>query len=293
MIVGPVDPDDVTGLRTASAAAQELVLATRIPDDVAGAIRAAYRSLCTAGREVPVAVRSSATAEDAATASFAGQLDTFLWVSGEDEVIRHVQRAWAGLYSPSALTYRVQPQAARGEVAMGVVVQEMVEARAAGVLFTLNPLNGDRSKVMIEASFGLGEAVVAGEVNPDRYLLDKVTLEVLERTVARKEVEYRFDPALGTAVRGAVPAERQAQPCLSDEEVVALARTGKTVERGAGSPQDVEWAIGTAGNTSERIRVLQMRPETVWSRREAQPLIGVKGNAVDYVLASLLARGSE
>ena len=110
---------------------------------------------------------------------------------------------------------------------MGVVVQRMVDARAAGVLFTLNPLNGDRSKVMIEASFGLGEAVVAGEVNPDRYLVDKVTFELLERTVARKDVQYRFDPAAGTAVRASVPRARQEQPCLSDAEVVALAAARK------------------------------------------------------------------
>lgn len=287
-ILAGVDPADVAAISAASAEAQRLVHARGVPDEVRDAVRTAYRGLAAGGEDVPVAVRSSATAEDAATSSFAGQLETSLWVQGEDEVIRHIVRVWAGLFSPSALAYRAHVGIPAGEISMGVVVQRMVEARAAGVLFTLNPLNGDRSKVMIEASFGLGEAVVAGEVNPDRYLVDKVTFELLERTVARKDVQYRFDPAAGTAVRASVPRARQEQPCLSDAEVVALAELGKHVEQRAGAPQDVEWAVDAGG----RVSVLQMRPESVWSRRVADPVAGPRASAVDYVLASLLGRGS-
>jgi pyruvate,water dikinase len=289
-VLATVDPEDMAGLREVSAAARRLVEDGDVPDEVSGAIRRAYRELTPAGQEAPVAIRSSATAEDAATTSFAGQLDTFLWIQGEDEVLRHVVRVWAGLFSPGAIVYRARAGIRSDEVSMGVVVQKMVEARAAGVLFTLNPLNGDRSKVMLEASVGLGEAVVAGEVNPDRFLVDKVTFEVLERTIACKDVEYRFDPGRRKVVRAPVAPERREEPCLSQDEVVALARLGKHIEHSAGSPQDVEWAIEAAGEPNGRISVLQMRPESVWSRRAPDPVADPKESAVDYVLASLLAR---
>jgi pyruvate,water dikinase len=234
-----------------------------------------------------VAVRSSATAEDHYTASFAGQLETYLWVRGPDDVLRHVRRCWSGLFTPHAITYRSQFGFAEEQVLVSVGVQQMVDARAAGVLFTLNPTNGDRSKVMIEACWGLGEGIVKGDVNPDRFLVDKVALSVLQRTVSEKEREYRFDPSRGEVVAAPVEADRRSSPSVSDQEVLELARTGKGIERHYGAPQDVEWAIGRAtgaGDGGERLFVLQSRAETVWSRRPRASVFKPGASALEHVV---------
>jgi cytochrome P450 len=201
----------------------------RVPEQE---IRAAYAAL---GDDVPVAVRSSATSEDGADASFAGQYDTYLWVTGADEVIRHVERCWGSLNTGRALAYRRDRQI--DEPLMAVAVQRMVAARAAGVAMTLNPSNGDRSKIAVEAAPGVGEAVVSGEVTPDHFLVDKVMLDVV--------------------------ATRPATGCLSTVEVRQIARMAKLVEQHYGRPQDIEWAIDPSG----AVFLLQARPETVWANK--------------------------
>jgi pyruvate,water dikinase len=163
----------------------------------------------------------------------------------------------------------------------------MVRARSAGVMFTLNPLNGDRSKVVIESTWGLGEPLVSGEVDPDRFMVDKVTIDVLERSVADKRIEHRPDPALREIVVADVEDERRRVPSISDAEVIELARLGKTIERHYGTPQDVEWAIDADDGS---IVVLQARPETVWSRRDRPPTVEKKASALEHVLAGLLSR---
>ncbi|MDE3077716.1 MAG: PEP/pyruvate-binding domain-containing protein [Chloroflexota bacterium] len=237
------------------------------------AILDGYRSLGSG----PVAVRSSAADEDLADASFAGQQETFLWVQGEDQVLRKVRECWASLFSAPALAYRHRLGLDHGALAMGVTVQRMVLARCAGVAFTLNPINGDRSKIVIEGSFGLGVAVVGGEVNPDRFLLDKVTLRLLERTINRKPIAYR--PELRD-----VPEDQQLLPCLSDEEVIELAKVSKRIEAHYGAPQDIEWALDDAG----AIFLLQARQETVWSRKPATPRTQVQDNPLGYVVSTML-----
>jgi cytochrome P450 len=199
-------------------------------------IRAAYAAL---GDDVPVAVRSSATSEDAADASCAGQYDTYLSITGADEVIRHVERCWGSMNTGRALAYRHDKGI--DEPQMAVVVQRMFGARAAGVAMTLNPSNGDRSKIAVEAAPGVGEAVVSGEVTPDHFLIDKVMLDVVSTRVADGEV--------GT--------------CLTPVEVKAVARLAKLVEQHYGRPQDIEWAIDGSG----AVVLLQARPETVWANR--------------------------
>lgn len=213
--------------------------------------------------EPPVAVRSSATSEDA-EASFAGQHETFLWVQGVDAVASAVLRCWASLFTPRALAYFRHVGVRREGAAMGVVVQTMVPAEAAGVMLTLDPVTGDRSQITIEASFGLGEAVVAGEVTPDRYAVDKVTLEIRSRTTAAKHVARRFDPECGDVRLVEVPADEQELPALSDDEAIAVAALGKRVERAMGAAQDIEWAIAP----DRKVYLLQTRPETVWSRSD-------------------------
>ncbi len=236
--------------------------------ELAGALRdelgSAYSGL---GDDLPVAVRSSGISEDAAEASFAGEHETFLWVVGADAVARAVLSCWASLFTPQALAYFGRVGLRADETAMGVVVQAMVDAEAAGVMITIDPVTGDRSQIAIEGSFGLGQAVVAGEVTPDRYYVDKVTLEIRSRVVSAKHFAYRFDPDSGGVAALEVPPEEQELPCLSDDEVVAVAALGKRVERALGAPQDIEWAIGPGCSQSRELFLLQARPETVWSHR--------------------------
>jgi pyruvate,water dikinase len=281
---------DYDALPTVTAASQELrslVESSELPSSTADAIRCAYGELCGDAESVAVAVRSSAVSEDLAGASFAGQLETYLWVEGADAVVEHVRRCWGGFFTPEALTYRHQQQISSEDALMSVGVQRMVRARSAGVMFTLNPINGDRSKVVIESAWGLGEPLVAGEVDPDRFVVDKVMLEVLEKSISDKAIEHRPDPARRQVLVAEVDQERRRAASISDAEAVELARLGKTVERHYGSPQDVEWAID-ADNGS--VLVLQARPETVWSRRERRPTVEKKSSALEYVLADLLRR---
>lgn len=242
-----------------------------VSDTVATEIALAYRRM-GGGAPIPVAVRSSATAEDLAEASFAGQQETYLWVRGEEAVVRSVMRCWGSLFTPQAIAYRAHFNIPTGDLAMAVVVQRMVPAVAAGVMITLDPVNGDRSQVTIESSFGLGLAVVGGEVTPDRFAVDKVTWDVRSRAIGDKAIAYRFDAEVGDVICADVPLEDRSVPSLTDEEVIALARLGRDVERRRGGPQDLEWAIGPGLNGPRELYLLQMRPETVWSQRHATPI---------------------
>ena len=192
--------------------------------------------------EPPVAVRSSALGEDSREATFAGQQETYLWVRGAEGVCDAVRDCWVSLYSP-AITYRARLGTAAGEPAMGVAVQQMVDAEVSGVMFTCNPVSGDPSMVAVNASWGLGLAVVGGEVTPDDFLVSKVTREVVRRHVHAKEVEYVPAADGGGAVRREVPDERRELACLDAAALEALVEVGRRVERHFGSPQDVEWAI--------------------------------------------------
>jgi phosphoenolpyruvate synthase/pyruvate phosphate dikinase len=257
-----------------------------VGDRLAAEIGAAYRRLGGDG-EVPVAVRSSATVEDTAAASFAGEHDTYLWVQGAEAVATHVSRCWASLFTPRAVAYRARLGIPDDELAMGVVVQAMVPAEAGGVLLTLDPLNGDPSQVTIEAAYGLGTAVVEGEVSPDRFTVDKVTLELRSRTVGEKGFADRFDPAAGRVVREEVPDALRARPCLEDAEVLELAGLGKRIEQVLGVAQDVEWAVGPGSSGARRLWLLQARPETVWSRRPRRAAGPPGTSAMDRMLAYL------
>ena len=218
------------------------------------------------GTTQPMAVRSSATAEDLADASFAGQQETYLWLLGGREVLAHVVRCWSSLFSPQAIAYRAHRRMLH-DAAMAVVVQRMVPAEAAGVMLTIDPVSGDRSAITIEAAYGLGAAVVNGEVTPDRYCVDKVSLEIRSRSIGPKHVAYRFSPDTQGTRLEPLPKIQQTQPCVTDEEVRALAKLGKHMEQAAGRPQDLEWAIGPG----REIYLLQARPETVWSQHDTAP----------------------
>jgi pyruvate,water dikinase len=291
-----LDVDDVAAVERASGEIAALIEAAPMPAAVEAEIRAAYAELeRRAGEEVPVAVRSSGVNEDLEGASFAGQYDTYLWVRGAEQVLRDVRRCWAGLFNPAVLTYRpegLEATAAAGLPGMGVGVQEMARARSAGVMFTLDPISGDRSKVVIESCWGLGEGVVKGDVPPDRHRIDKVTLEVLEREIVEQAEEYRFDPEGGAVALLAVAEERRGECSLSEEEAVAIAELGKRIERHRGGPADVEWAIDADGE----LHLLQARAETVWTAKQAGVVSGEEdGDAVGRVMATFLgaARGAK
>jgi phosphoenolpyruvate synthase/pyruvate phosphate dikinase len=225
-----------------------------------------------------VAVRSSAVAEDATDASFAGMQSTYLYVRGGDAVLAAVRRCWASYFNDEALAYRARHGGAAG---MSVAVQVMVDARAAGVLFTLNPVSGDRSSIAIEASYGLGASVVGGEVTPDSYLYSKVTREQLRMQLGTKEVECVPAEAGGTMLRP-VPEELRSRPCLDEAELLSLVELGRSVERHYGRPQDLEWAID---RPTGKLYLLQARPETVWTpRRVARE----RGGAAAHVAALYL-----
>ena len=277
-ILRGVDPDDVARINEASSRIRELIESSEMPRDVREAIEDAYLKLCrrVGVDDLPVAVRSSATAEDLPTASFAGQQETYLWVRGVDEVVRKVMKCWSSLFTPRAISYRIRMGFPHEKVLISVGVQKMVNAKAAGVMFTLNPLNGDPSKIVIEGSWGLGEMVVSGNVTPDKYMVDKVTFEILERTISPKTVECVFDPSKGELVHVEVPPERQRVPCLNDQEIVELARIAKSIEEHYGCAQDIEWAIDKDLEFPENVFILQSRPETVWSQRKREPVLGGK-----------------
>jgi pyruvate,water dikinase len=276
-LVRGVDPGSAAALRDAHRRATELICSTPVPYGLRARIREDYAELCRRlGREddLPVAVRSSAVAEDGDAASFAGQQETYLWVVGADSVVEHVRSCWASLYTPQAIAYRCalpEEEAARASrIAVGV--QAMVDAEVAGVAFTVSPRTGDRSVVAINASWGLGHAVVSGEVTPDEYWVSKVGPRVRERTVAHKRTRCVVDPDAGHGVRTAdVPEADRDRACLDDDRVLELAALAVRVERHYGSPQDIEWALTRPdGGRPGRFLLLQSRPETSWRTRKAQ-----------------------
>jgi len=261
-----VDPDDFDKVDRAAQAIRIRIRSHHLPSGVETAVREAYAAM---GSELPVAVRSSATAEDLPDASFAGQQDTYLWVIGADDVVARMRDCWASLYTTRAVAYREKHGIPHAEVLMSVGVQKMVNARAAGVAMTLDPLNGDRSRIVIDASWGLGETVVSGIVTPDHYSVEKVLEQIAERKISDKHVELVPDETRGQAVEREVEAGRRTRPCLTDDEVLAIARLAKQLEKQKKCPQDVEWAIDADLPEGQNLLALQSRPETVWSQKAA------------------------
>ena len=277
-ILSHLQPDDVDALNKASAEIQGLINNASMNSEVQSAIERGYSQLCEkcAIKDLPVAVRSSATAEDLPTASFAGQQDTYLWVEGTKKVIDSVQRCWASLFTPRAIDYRNKNDFPHEKVLISVGIQKMVNSRAAGVMFTLNPTNGDPSKVVIEGSWGLGETVVGGTVNPDKFVVDKVVMETNEKTISAKHIKCVYDPDRGEVVNIDVEQDMQSKCCLDDREIKELAKIAKEIERHYGRAMDIEWAIDKDFSFPENVFIVQARPETVWSQRKKESVLGKK-----------------
>jgi len=264
-----VDPEDSTALAKAEARAKELVLDTELPEEMREGVLAAYDDLDDG--EAFVAVRSSATAEDLPDASFAGQQETFLNITRED-LIDRVKRCWASLFTQRAIYYRQEQGFEHSAVNIAVVVQRMVDAEKSGVMFTSHPSTG-AEKVIIEAAWGLGEAVVSGAVSPDNYVVDRETGDIEEVTVADKKVMHEKDPETGETVEREVPEERRNARVLSDDEIRELVTLGERVEEHYGVPQDVEWAMAE-GETY----MLQSRPITTIDESTEAAEAGADGN---------------
>lgn len=267
-----IDTDDPKQYQEASKKIRKLIEATGIPTEIEEAIKAAYRELSekTDTTNLSVAVRSSATAEDLPDASFAGQQETFLNVKGPDELVKKTIKCWSSLFTPRAIFYRTEKGFKHEQVLISVGVQKMVDARSAGVMFTINPVTGDRSQIIIEGTWGLGEAVVSGAETPDHFVVDKQTLEIIERKIAKKTVEYVRNLETGKTESAVVPSERQDKPCITDEEIHRLAQLGNQIDQHYGKPQDVEWAMDRDLVFPENIFIVQSRPETVWSIKEKE-----------------------
>ena len=244
-------PDDREAIRVLSAEIRRTLEVIAIPDDLAAAI---VGSLAQLGEQAAYAVRSSATAEDSPTASFAGQQDTYLNVVGPAAILQHVSRCWASLFTERAVTYRLRNGLDHRKVHMAVVVQQMVFPYAAGILFTADPVTGNRKVASVEAGFGLGEALVSGLVNGDVYKVRDG--EVVARAVSTKRLAIHASPAGGTQEQTIEP-ERQEQPALTDAQVLRLAELGRRIEAHFGRPQDIEWCL-----VDDEFQIVQSRPIT-------------------------------
>jgi pyruvate, water dikinase len=289
--IGRLPADDVGAIGRVAAGVRARITAAPLPPEVAAEITAAHDRLGAPA----VAVRSSATLEDSPEASFAGLQDTYLAVRGVDAVLDRVRSCWASLYNDESVAYRRRMGLAEHGLAMAVVVQRMLSTRAAGVMFTRSPISGDRSVVAIEGTWGLGSALVGGEVTPDSFTVSKVTGEITGRRIGAKLRLHSFVPHEPGVSVLAMPAALRGRPCLTDDQARALALLARQVEEHFGSPQDIEWALlgddpacpPLHGEIADRIMLLQSRPETAWAARDRSPVASPQPRASDHILSRL------
>ncbi|RJX29113.1 MAG: phosphoenolpyruvate synthase, partial [Dethiobacter sp.] len=274
---------DVAMFDEASAYIMNLLENKEMPAELKELIYEYYEKLCKqcALPEVPLAVRSSGPV------SMPGQFDTFLNVRGKDEVVKKIIKVWASSFNARAMAYRLQRGQQVESSPIGVAAIKMVNAKSSGVMFTLDPLNGDRSRIFIEGSWGLGESLVSGQVTPDKYILDKVTLGVSKKTICSKVMELIYGPE-GDVVPREISEDRRNAPCLSDEELLQLARYGKIIEKHYGIAQDIEWAVDFDLPFPNNIILLQARAETIWSKKQSGPAIEAKGSATEIIARQLM-----
>jgi pyruvate,water dikinase len=282
-----VDVDDTAALDVATKEVRAMVEAEPVPDEVAQEIRRAYLELAGDRENPPVAVRSSATAEDTEAASFAGMNETFLNVRGADEVVQAVRRCWSSLFGARTVFYRAKRGFGQADMDIAVVVQLQILSTRAGVMFTIDPASGDHDRLVIEGSLGLGESVVSGQVSPDRYVINKQDLHILKRDVKRKELAIEPLPDGGTRTRELTP-EEATKPVLSDDEVIAVAKLGIRDEEHYGTPQDTEWAFDEEGIAW----MLQSRPVTAAGGDTSAAVAEPEGEALVRGLGAAPGAGS-
>jgi pyruvate,water dikinase len=285
---------DPAELGRLSAQARALVEGQQLPAWLADAVTAAHERLqqrSGRGPGLQVAVRSSAVREDGVEASFAGQYATYLGISGIADVLRHIRRCWASGYAAHALEYS---RRAGGHVLdprdLAVGVLELVDARSAGVVFTLDPVTGDRERLIVEGNWGFGESVVSGHVTPDQWIVDRASGRILSRIVGAKRAWSVVDRGAGSVVLAPLPADLAGRACLEDHEVRYLCQKAAEIEGAEGVAQDVEWAIARGVPFPDSVYFLQHRPETTWAATPAPaqaPAPAGPGKAFDPVQYAL------
>ncbi|HUJ69075.1 MAG TPA: PEP/pyruvate-binding domain-containing protein [Syntrophorhabdales bacterium] len=264
--------------------AVDLIENTALPPDLEAELLSNYRELCSRypGSACPVAVRSSGSV------SMPGQMETYLNILGEKDFIDYVRRCWASAYNAEAIMYRMN-KGMHFLFNIGVGVPRMVRSRVSGIIFTINPVNGDPSKISIDASCGLGEAVVSGIVTPDTHLIDKVTMELIKTTVGSKEIECVYREEGSDIVQVPVSEDRRCVACLNREEILELARLGKLIEDYYGKAYDIEFGIDADMPFPENIIILQVRAESVWSKKEVAARTEKKKDPMERIVGQLLA----
>ena len=269
-LLQPLDSNDSKQLQQTATKVKQIILDAPMPPELAKEIKQAYMKL---GRGL-VAVRSSATAEDLPDASFAGQQSTFLNVEGKEAVVTAIQKCWASLFEARAIFYREEQGFDHFKVGIAVPVQRMVQSEASGVMFTLEPVTSDRSKIAIEAVYGLGETIVSGDVTPDTYIVDKDKLKISRKDIAPQEwklIRNEGDKGKTTNIKVVLTPEEQAQQKISDEDIIALAKLGKHIEDWYQFPQDIEWA-----KKDKEIYIVQTRPVTTIRETVAEAIPEIK-----------------
>ncbi|MBC8274354.1 MAG: hypothetical protein H8E40_05215 [Chloroflexi bacterium] len=265
----PKGPQTVAEYEELSRTMGQIILTTEMPNDLQNAITKAYDALCE-GCEVidlPVAVRSSGVAEDLPMTSFAGQYETFLNVRGKEDLLDKIEMCWASLFTTRAISYRILNNLPVLAGSMSVGVQKMVNARAAGVCFTIHPTTGDDTNVVLEGNWGIGESVVQGTVTPDRYIINRERLTLEEKKISRKTKQVVLRQR-GT-VEEDVPADKQSESCLTDEEAVKIAELAIALEFHYDTPQDIEWAVDRDFLFPKNVFLLQTRPVTAVAKKSA------------------------
>jgi len=277
------DPENPKQYDSASKEIRKLIEKTKVPKELVIAIKSAYAKLNKQlkTKNSFVAVRSSATAEDLPDASFAGQQDTFLDVKGSDDLLDKVVHCWSSLFTPRAIFYRNEKGFDHDKVFISVGVQKMVNSRAAGVMFSINPVTGVKNEIVIEGNYGLGETVVSGVVNPDDFILDKETLKIKERRLGRKTIQYLRDPSTGKTLHLVVPENKQKEPCINDEEICNLGTLAKLIEDHYKKAMDIEWAIDKDLPFPNNMFIVQARPETVWGDKGMKKISQEEKNSIE------------
>jgi pyruvate,water dikinase len=269
--------------KEASDLAMKLIENATIPPGLEEAILSDYRKLCDRypGSACPVAVRSSGSV------SMPGQMETYLNICGEKDFIDYVKKCWASAYNVEAIMYRMN-KGMPFLFNIGVGIPRMVNSRVSGIIFTINPVNGDPSKISIDASYGLGEAVVSGIVTPDTYLIDKISMEPIKTVVGSKEIQCVYRENGSDIIQTPVPENKRSVACLNREEMLELARVGKLIENYYGKAYDIEFGIDADMSFPHNIIILQVRPESVWSKKEVASKTEKKQDPMERILSQLL-----
>lgn len=271
-----IDYEDFQDLEKRTETIRSLIESAEMPPEIQEEIIQNYSGLLEDEPEPFVAIRSSVAVRESPISSFPGMMDTYYYLRGAQIILENVKRCWASVWSARAASTRKTKGVEHAKAIIAPIIQKMVNARSAGVMFTLNPLNGDRSKIVIEGSWGLGESVVSGALTPDQFVIDKVMLEINKRNIFPKNVQCVFDPEKGKAVNTDVAPDLQDKPSLDDREIKELVALAKRIEKHYGHPQDIEWAIEKNLPFPENVHILQARAESVWSKREKKAVIGGK-----------------